>query len=94
MNNRRVGLSSIVGSIILGIIALGLDVLPEEPPLPNDKENFFRNWLEQTEMYRGIVIVNPHTAFYSPSSIIEMRCNAAKMALNALKGLQICNRII
>ncbi|MBA4436231.1 MAG: hypothetical protein ACPG6Z_04740 [Nitrosopumilus sp.] len=29
MNNRRVGLSSIIGSIILGIIALGLDVLPE-----------------------------------------------------------------
>ncbi len=73
---------------------VGLDVLPEEPPSPDDKDNFFRNWLEQTEIYRGKVIVNPHTAFYSPSSIIEMRCNAAKMALNALKGLQICNRII
>ena len=34
MNNRRVGLSSIVGSIILGIIALGLDVLPEEMIFP------------------------------------------------------------
>ena len=29
MNNRVVGLSSIVGSIIIGIIALGLDALPE-----------------------------------------------------------------
>ena len=34
MDNRRVGLSSIVGSIILGIIALGLDVLPEEMIFP------------------------------------------------------------
>ena len=34
MNNRRVGLSSIVGSIILGIIALGLEVLPEEMIFP------------------------------------------------------------
>ncbi|MCH1548972.1 hypothetical protein OAH75_06570 [Nitrosopumilus sp.] len=34
MNNRRVGLSSIVGSIILGIIALGLDALPEEMIFP------------------------------------------------------------
>ena len=34
MNNRRVGLSSIAGSIILGIITLGLDVLPEEMIFP------------------------------------------------------------
>jgi len=29
LNNRQIGLSSIIGSIIIGIIALGLDVLPE-----------------------------------------------------------------
>lgn len=52
---------------------VGLDVLPEEPPLVDDNDIFFRNWLEQAELYRGRVLVNPHTAFYSPSSITEMR---------------------
>ncbi|WP_156416087.1 hypothetical protein [Nitrosopumilus sp. Nsub] len=29
MNNRQIGLSSIIASIVIGIITLGLDVLPE-----------------------------------------------------------------
>jgi len=34
LSNRRTGLSLIVGSIIIGIIALSLDVLPEEMIFP------------------------------------------------------------
>ena len=76
------------------LAGLGLDVLPEEPPQIISRDCFITNWLKQTNVYRGRVIINPHTSFYSAESIIEMRKNASRTALNALHDRQIRNRVV
>ena len=52
----------------------GLDVLPEEPPPLLDLETI------NIPKFAGRVIINPHTAYYSPEAFVEMR---RRVALNA-----------
>lgn len=74
--------------------AVGLDVLPQEPPINDESNIFFREWLNDNSDLQGRLIVNPHTSYYSPQAYQEMRENAAKIALNASKDVQQLNRII
>ena len=74
--------------------AIGLDVLPEEPPHFDGNQKFLNLWLSDEGSSRGRVIINPHTSYYSPESYGEMREKAAKIALNALYNKQKLNRII
>ena len=76
------------------ISAIGLDVLPEEPPVLNIEDKFLASWLDLKSEFSNRIIINPHTAYYSPESYQEMRNKAATMALKALSGSQIQNRII
>ena len=75
------------------ILAVGLDVLPAEPPIINAKDAFLHSWLDLKSEFADRIIINPHTAYYSPESYQEMRNKAALMALNALDDVQIQNRI-
>jgi len=73
---------------------IGLDVLPDEPPKLDPEDKLLSLWLENNEEYHGRIIINPHTAYYSEDSYIEMRRKAATYALNALGNNQFINRII
>jgi len=74
--------------------SVGLDVLPEEPPLLGEHDEFLASWLDLNSKLSGRIIINPHTAYYSLESYEEMRVKAATMALRALTDNQIQNRII
>jgi phosphoglycerate dehydrogenase-like enzyme len=99
INSARGGILSSKACLYNGlksgkIGAIGLDVLPEEPPLLDESDKFILNWLNSDSEFADRIIINPHTAYYSPESYKEMRIKAAKMALKALKGVQTQNRII
>ncbi len=74
--------------------AIGLDVLPEEPPMLNENDKLLSSWLDSNSEFSHKIIINPHTSYYSPSSYKEMRVKAAKMALNALNNNQTQNQIV
>ena len=74
--------------------AVGLDVLPDEPPHYDGSQPFLNQWLQNEEAFHGRVIINPHTSYYSPQSYREMREKAAKIALNAAIDKQELNRIV
>ena len=73
------------------LFAVGLDVLPEEPPNSNNK--LINAWLKNHD-FMNRIIINPHTAYYSKQSYEEMREKAIKMAINASSNKQVLNRII
>jgi C-terminal binding protein len=74
--------------------AVGLDVLPDEPPNYDGSQPFLNQWLLDKGTFDGRIIINPHTSYYSPQSYTEMREKAAKIALNAACGKQELNRIV
>ena len=49
----------------------GIDVLPDEPPAPN--EPLVRAYGERPDWLDGRLILTPHAAFYSPASIADLR---------------------
>lgn len=53
---------------------VALDVLPSEPPTPGDA--FLKEFVEEFH-FKGNVIINPHTAYYSQESYTEMRTKAS-----------------
>lgn len=57
--------------------AVGLDVLPEEPPGPH---TLLDAWRANADWLRGRLIINPHNAFYSEQSMNECRFKAAETA--------------
>ena len=70
--------------------SIAFDVMPDEPPL---KTSLYKEWKERTEMSARIII-NPHTAYYTAESFIEMRTKASKNALRILNGVQPENILI
>ena len=63
------------------LFAVGLDVLPEEPPTSG---KLIDAWKKQEPWLSGRLIINPHTAYYTDHAYEEMR---KKTALNALRVL-------
>tara|TARA_B100001093_G_scaffold420282_1_gene412143 strand:+ start:18198 stop:19178 length:981 start_codon:yes stop_codon:yes gene_type:complete len=99
INTARGGLlssySCLYDALISGkISAIGLDVLPEEPPSLGIEDKFLSSWIDLKSEFADRIIINPHTAYYSSESYQEMRYKAAKMAYNALSNNQIQNRIV
>lgn len=76
------------------LFAVGLDVLPDEPPKYDGSQAFLNQWLLDNQEFEGRIIINPHTSYYSPQSYREMREKAAKIALNAASDKQELNRIV
>lgn len=64
--------------------AVGLDVLPEEPPPPSHP--LIRAWRNREEWLTGRILITPHAAFYCKESFEEMRRKAAQEALRVLEG--------
>jgi C-terminal binding protein len=82
------------GLVSKKIGAIGLDVLPEEPPMLNENDKLLNSWLDSNSELSHKIIINPHTSYYSPASYREMRVKAATMALNALNNNQTHNQIV
>ena len=63
--------------------AVGLDVLPEEPP----KDGLLISaWKNHEKWLWGRLIINPHTAYYSRQAYREMRLKAALNAKRIIEG--------
>ena len=69
---------------------LGLDVLPDEPP--NINEKLVKLWKNQS-VFSDRIIINPHSAYYSKTSWIEMREKASLNIKDFLIDSKIKNRI-
>jgi phosphoglycerate dehydrogenase-like enzyme len=67
----------------------GIDVLPVEPPPPDDP--LIRAWRDPSHPAHHRVIVNPHSAFYSEEGLLDMRIKGAKAVRNALLGRPLLN---
>jgi D-3-phosphoglycerate dehydrogenase len=67
------------------ISAIGLDVLPDEPPVRDDFINYF---LESGD---ARILLNPHTAYYSRESYVEMRSKAISNCVSFLNGSTVNN---
>jgi lactate dehydrogenase-like 2-hydroxyacid dehydrogenase len=65
------------------ITNLALDVLPEEPPIDF---KLIRAWKNRESWLDGRLIINPHSAYYSSQSYLEMREKAALNAQRILKN--------
>ena len=89
INTARGSLVSDLDVLYSGLInnnlaMIGLDVLPDEPPISTEK--LIKEWKnEKTNLYTRILI-NPHTAFYSEQSLLEMRSKAAENIKGILVG--------
>jgi len=65
------------------IAGAGLDVLPNEPPLPGDP--LLELWRTEGEAQPNLLIT-PHSAFYSEEGLVEMRTKAALEVRRVLEG--------
>lgn len=68
---------------------VGLDVLPQEPPPPDDP--LIRAWRAKEEWIRHRLVITPHAAFYSEEAFLEMRRKAAAIVRAALLGQPLRN---
>jgi len=72
------GLDAIESNLRSGqLSAVGLDVLPVEPP---EDHSLIRAWRDQADWLTGRLLITPHNAFYSDHSMHECRFNAAQTA--------------
>jgi C-terminal binding protein len=99
VNTARGGILKSHGCLYQGLLSgklsgVGFDVIPQEPPVLKDDDELLKTWIKNDEKFRGRIIVNPHTAYYSEDSYQEMRTKAATAALMALTGNQTSNRIV
>lgn len=58
--------------------AVGLDVMPKEPGSADDA--LIKAWQANEPWIRGRVLINPHAAFYSPDSLVDLRRKAIETA--------------
>lgn len=99
VNTARGGILASLDCLYHGLASgklsgVGLDVIPQEPPVFKNSDKLLSAWIENNQEFRGRVIINPHTAYYSVDSYREMRTKAAVIALSALNGTQVANRIV
>lgn len=79
-----VDLDALTGALMSGhLAAAGLDVLESEPP--SAASSLMTAWRSPGSPIRDRLIVTPHAAFYSPSSLVDLRSKSAATALNFLQ---------
>ena len=70
------------------IKAIGLDVLPNEPPSENHA--LVKAWRNES-WSEGRIIITPHSAFYSPEGLIFLREKSLKTFLDHIEGIRTAN---
>jgi lactate dehydrogenase-like 2-hydroxyacid dehydrogenase len=71
------------------LAAVGLDVLPSEPASPDDP--LVDAWYANEPWIRGRMLLNPHSAFYSPDSLVDLRRKAIETAMGYLRDGAMAN---
>ncbi len=71
------------------LAAVGLDVLPDEPPTLADP--LVAAWQTNEPWIRGRMLLNPHTGFYSPDSLVDLRRKAIETACTYLHDGTLAN---
>ena len=71
------------------VLAAGLDVLPDEPANLNDP--LIAAWHRNEEWIRHRLVVTPHSAFFTPESIRDIRAFSARTAARYLRGGRLEN---
>ena len=66
------------------------DVWTKEPPSTSDKLHL--QWLEDN--FKGRILVNPHTAYYSEEALYESRSKACATCLEIINNRLVKNRIV
>jgi lactate dehydrogenase-like 2-hydroxyacid dehydrogenase len=61
----------------------GLDVLEQEPLSPDHP--LLKLWMAPGSAFRHKLILSPHAAFYSPSSLVDIREKSARTAFGYLE---------
>ena len=69
--------------------AVGLDVLPGEPPTPSDP--LVAAWQANEPWIKGRMLLNPHAAFYSADSLADLRRKAVETAYHYLRDGKLTN---
>ncbi|MBN7776623.1 C-terminal binding protein [Nitratireductor aquimarinus] len=62
--------------------AAGLDVLPQEPPVPEPP--LISAWRAEEDWLAGRFILTPHAAFYSEAGYVDMRTFSAEILIDRL----------
>ncbi len=71
------------------ILAVGLDVLPNEPATLADP--LVKAWMANEPWLKGRVLLGPHSGFYSPDGLTDLRTKAAQTACLYLKENKLIN---
>lgn len=71
------------------ILAVGLDVLPSEPATLADP--LVKAWQANEPWIKGRVLLGPHSGFYSPDGLTDLRTKAAQTASLYLKDGKLIN---
>ncbi len=61
------------------ILAAGLDVLPEEPANPSHP--LLEAWVADEEWIDHRLLITPHSAFFTPESVYDMRFKGGEVAM-------------
>jgi len=65
------------------ILAAGLDVLPQEPA--SREHPLIQAWSDDEPWIADRLLITPHSAFYTPESLYDMRFKGGEVALNYLE---------
>lgn len=71
------------------VLAAGLDVLPDEPA--NMNAPLVAAWHRGEEWIKNRVIITPHSAFFTPESVRDIRAFSTRTALRYLQGGRLEN---
>jgi phosphoglycerate dehydrogenase-like enzyme len=71
------------------LLAVGLDVLPSEPATLADP--LVKAWQANEPWIKGRVLLGPHSGFYSPDGLVDLRTKAAQTACLYLKEKKLIN---
>ena len=71
------------------LLAVGLDVLPSEPATLADP--LVKAWMANEPWLKGRVLLGPHSGFYSPDGLTDLRTKAAETAKLYLKDNKLIN---
>jgi lactate dehydrogenase-like 2-hydroxyacid dehydrogenase len=69
--------------------AAGLDVLPEEPANPDHP--LIKAWAADEEWIDHRLLITPHSAFFTPESVYDMRYKGGEVAVTYLGGGRLQN---
>jgi len=73
------------------VLAAGLDVLPEEPA--NIDKPLIAAWHKGEDWIRHRLVVTPHSAFFTPQSMWDMRGFAARTVVRYLRDGRLENLV-